>query len=151
MKSFLIAWIVIRSGFEASVWSTAAWCVLYALLRKGETHAAISESHGAFWFQLYGLILAIHLLLTSRRIGFLLNRSGKECQDFMRVDFMFVAGAILLAFITSVPPALGGIILLYIIFPWTGILPDWLPWWLFLLCMCYICFRATERQPSTRR
>jgi hypothetical protein len=148
IKPFLIAWMVMRSSFEASVWATAAWCVLYAFLRKAEAYSATAEKHGVLWLPLFGVFLAMQFLLTSRQIGCLLNRSEKECQDFMKGDCMFVVGAILLAFITAFTPALGGIVLLYLILPWTGILADWLPWWWFLLSICYMCFRCTAKQTN---
>jgi hypothetical protein len=149
MKYLLIAWTLIRSCFEASVWATAAWCVLFPFFRHGQPLPASGGWNSLLWLQCFGLSLAVQLAINHRIITFAFKHSANGCQQFIKVDSMFVGSAILLALISSVIPAIGGIVLLNLTIRWTHMPPNWLRTWLFVLCICYSYFRSKGKQVQT--
>jgi len=133
MKFLFLLWITIRGTFEASVWATAVWCLLYSFTN-------------VLWLQCFWVFIPIHFLWNMSFVEYVSTHTKQDCLFYMRRESMLVGVAILLAPIISILPTAAAIILLSVLQVWTHLETHWLHTWLFVACVVYILSRGSGRR-----
>jgi hypothetical protein len=137
MKSLFILWITIRATFNASIWATAVWCLLYSF-------------SSALWWQCFWIFLAIHLIRDLALFKYIRTHTKQDCFSYLRLDSMLVGLSILYAPIIAIVPALAAILILSFLQAWTNQTVHWLHTWLFVTCLVYNLLRAREERRMSR-
>jgi hypothetical protein len=137
MKFLFLFWIAIRSTFEASVWATAAWCILYPF-------------SGILWLQCFWVFSAIQYVWNLCFIEYVGTHSADECRFFIRLESFLVIAAIVQALITSIIPTIAGVIVLKLISGWTHGEPNWIHVWLFVVSVAYTVSRRCGKRRMAR-
>jgi hypothetical protein len=144
MKLLFLLWIAIRSTFEAAVWATAVWCLVYSFTN-------------VLWLQCFWVFIPVHLLWNMSFVEYANTHTKQDCLFYMRRELMQVGLAVMLAPIISILPAVAAIVLLSLLQVWTNLETHWLHTWLFVACIVYILSRGSGKRskavpgPSRRR
>jgi hypothetical protein len=133
MKFMFLLWIAIRSTFDAFVWATAAWCLLYSFTN-------------VLWLQCFWIFLAIHFIENLSLVKYSSSHTRRDCFSYMRLESILVCLSILYAPIISILPAVGAILLLSLLQAWTNLETHWLHTWLFVTCVVYNLLRGREKR-----
>jgi hypothetical protein len=133
MKFLFLLWITIRGIFDASVWATAVWCLLYSFTN-------------VLWLQCFWIFLAIHLIGNLSFWKYICTQTRRDCFSYLRLDLMFVGLSILYAPIISILPTVAVIVLLSFLQVWTDLETHWLHTCLFVTCVVYNVLRVREKR-----
>jgi hypothetical protein len=133
MKLLFLLWIAIRSTFEAAVWATAVWCLLYSFTN-------------ILWPQCFWVFIPVHLLWNMSFVEYVSTHTKQDCLFYMRRELMLVGLAVLLAPIISILPAVAAIVLLSLLQVWTNLETHWLHTWLFVACIVYMLSRGSGKR-----
>jgi hypothetical protein len=133
MKFLLLLWIAIRGTFDAAVWATAVWCVLYSFTN-------------VVWLQCFWVFLPIHFLWNMPFLEYVRIHSKQDCRYYLRRESILVSFAIMLAPIISILPAIAAIVLLSMLQVWTNLETHWLHTWLFVACVVYHLLRRSGKR-----
>jgi len=133
MKFLFLLWITIRGIFDASVWATAVWCLLYSFTN-------------VLWLQCFWIFLAIHLIGNLSFWKYICTQTRRDCFSYLRLDLMFVGLSILYAPIISILPTVAVIVLLSFLQTWTDLETHWLHTCLFVTCVVYNVLRGREKR-----
>jgi hypothetical protein len=131
MKFLFLLWIAMEGIFEASVWATAAWCLLYSF-------SNIS------WLQCFWISLAIQFVGRFSCAKYVKTHSREDCLSHIRRESRLVGLHIISAPILSILPTVAAIILLSLLQVWTQLETHWLHTWLLVTCLVFIFLRACE-------
>jgi hypothetical protein len=137
MKFLFLLWITIRSTFDASVWATAVWCILYSFTN-------------VLWWQCFWIFLAIHFLSNRSFVKYVSTHAKRDCLSYMRIESMLVGFAIIHALILAIIPTVAAIVFLSLLEVWTNLETHWLHTWLFVACVVYILSRASGKRRMAR-
>jgi hypothetical protein len=137
MKFLFLLWMAIRSIFDAAVWATAGWCILYSFTN-------------VLWWQCFGIFLAIHFLWNWSFVKYVSTHTKRDCFFYTRSESISVGCAIIHALILSIIPTVVAIILLSLLEVWTNLETHWLHTWLFVACLVYILSRAGGKRRMAR-
>jgi hypothetical protein len=129
MKFLFLLWIAMASIFDASVWATAAWCVLYSFSNVS-------------WLQCFWISLAIHLVGNLSFIKYISTRRREDFFSCIRRESMLVGLFIVSAPIISILPTAAAIVLLSLLQVWTNLETHWLHTWLLVTCLVYNLLRG---------
>jgi hypothetical protein len=132
MKFLFLLWITVRATFDASVWATAVWCLLYSF-------TSVS------WMQCFSIFSAIHLIGNLSSMRYISIHTRQDCFSSMRLESMSVGLCILCAPIISILPTAAAIVLLNSLQVWTNLETHWLHTWLFVACVVYNLSRHCEK------
>jgi len=133
MKFLFLLWITIRGTFEASVWATAAWCILYSFTN-------------ILWLQCFWVFIPIHFIWNMSFVEYVRTHTKQDCLFYMRQESMFVGLSIIHAIIISILPTIAAIVLLSLLEVWTNLETHWLHTWLFVACVVYNLSRASGKR-----
>jgi len=133
MKFLFLLWIIIRGTFEASVWATAVWCILYSFTN-------------ILWLQCFWVFIPIHLIWNMSFVGYVRTHTKQDCLFYMRRESMLVGLSIIHAIIISILPTIAAIALLSLLEVWTNLETHWLHTWLFVACVVYSLSRGIGKR-----
>src|SRR6266550_767242 len=128
MKFLFLLWITVRATFDASVWATAVWCLLYSFIN-------------VLWLQCFWIFLAIHFIGNLSSVRHISIHTRQDCFSYMRLESMSVGLSIFCAPIISILPTVAAIVLLSFLQVWTNLETHWLHTWLFVTCVVYNLLR----------
>ena len=131
MKFLFLLWIAMAGIFDASIWATAAWCVLYSF-------SSVS------WLQCFWISLAIHFIGNLSCIKYISTHTREDFFSYIRRESMLVGLFIVSAPIISILPTAAAIVLLSLLQVWTKLETHWLHTWLLVTCLVYILLRVRE-------
>jgi hypothetical protein len=131
MKFLFLLWIAIGGIFNASVWATAAWCVLYSF-------------SSVLWWQYFCIFLAIRLIGNLSFLKYISTHTRGDCFSYMRREATLVGLSIIFAPIISILPTVAAIVLLSLLQVWTNLETHWLHTWLLVTCLVYHLLRGRE-------
>jgi hypothetical protein len=137
MKFLFILWITIRAIFNASIWATSAWCLLYLFIN-------------ASWWQCFWIFLAIQIIGDLSLFRYIRNHNRQECFSYLRLDSILVGLSILYAPIIAIVPTIIAVLVLTFLQAWTNMTVHWLHTWLFVSCAVYNLLRAREDRRMAR-
>jgi hypothetical protein len=135
MKFLFLLWITIRGTFEASVWATAVWCILYSFTN-------------ILWLQCFWVFIPIHFIWNIFFVEYVRTHTKQDCLFYMRRESMLVGLSIIHAIIISILPTIAAIVLLSLLEVWTHLETHWLHTWLFVACVVYILSRASGKRTT---
>jgi hypothetical protein len=138
MKFLFLLWIAMEGIFDASVWATAGWCVLYSF-------SSVS------WLQCFWMSLAIHLIGSLSSVKYLRTHNREDCFSYIRRESKLIGLSIISAPILSILPTVGVIVLLSLIQVWTKLETHWLHAWLLVTCLVYNLCRVREARKMARQ
>jgi hypothetical protein len=133
MKFLFLLWITIRGTFDASVWATAVWCLLYSFTN-------------VLWLQCFGIFLAIHFIWNLSFLKYISTHTRQDCFSYLRLELVLFGLSILYAPIISILPTVGAIVLLSFLQTWTNLETHWLHTFLFVTCVVYNLLRGREKR-----
>ena len=131
MKFLFLLWIAMVGIFDASIWATAAWCVLYSFTTVS-------------WLQCFWISLAIHFIGSFSFVKYIRNHNREDCFSSIRREAKLIGLSIISAPILSILPTVGAIILLSLVQVWTNLETHWLHAWLLVTCLVYNLCRVRE-------
>jgi hypothetical protein len=131
MKFLFLLWIAMVGIFDASIWATAAWCVLYSLSNVS-------------WLQCFWMSLAIHFIGNLSFVKKIRTQTREDCFSSIRRESKLIGLAIISAPILSILPTVGAIILLSLLQAWTNLETHWLHTWLLVTCLVYNLCRVRK-------
>ena len=137
MKFLFLLWITIRGTFDAAIWATAVWCLLYSLPNVSWPHC--------FW-----AFLAFHFIGNLPAVKYINTHTRQECFSYMRYESRLAVLSIISAPLISIIPTVGAIILLTFLQVWTSLETHWLHTWLFVTCIVYLFLKGREKRRMTR-
>jgi hypothetical protein len=133
MKFLFLLWITIRGTFDASVWATAAWCILCYF-------------SNVLWLQCFGMFMTIHFVSNMHLVNYINTHTKQNCLIYMRIESVLVGLSIALGLILSPLLTVGAIALLSVLQVWTSLETHWLHTLLFVACVIYIFSRASGQR-----
>ena len=133
MKFLFLLWITIRGTFEASVWATAVWCILYSFTN-------------ILWLQCFWVFIPIHFIWNMSFVEYVRTHTKQDCLFYMRQESMLVGLSIIHAIIISILPTIAAIVLLSLLEVWTNLETHWLHTWLFVACVVYNLSRGSGKR-----
>lgn len=133
MKFLFLLWITIRATFDASVWATAVWCLLYSFA-------------DVLWLHWFWIFLAIHLIGNLSFGKYISTHTRQDCVSYMRLESVLVGLSILSAPIIAVIPTVAAILLLSFLQVWTNLETHWLHTFLFVTCLVYNLLTVRKRR-----
>jgi hypothetical protein len=133
MKFLFLLWITIRGTFDASVWATAAWCILCYF-------------SNVLWLQCFGMFMTIHFVSNMHLVNYINTHTKQNCLIYMRIESVLVGLSIALGLILSPLLTVGAIALLSVLQVWTSLETHWLHTLLFVACVVYILSRADGKR-----
>ena len=133
MKFLFLLWITIRGIFEASVWATAAWCLLYSFTN-------------VLWLQCFWVFIPIHIIWNMSFVEYVRTHTKQDCLSYMRIESMSVGLSIIHALILSILPTIAAIVLLSLLEVWTNLETHWLHTWLLVACIVYSFARRSGKR-----
>jgi hypothetical protein len=133
MKFLLLLWITIRGTFEAAVWATAVWCILYSFTN-------------VLWLQCFWVFIPIHFIWNMSCVEYVRTHTKRDCFCYMLIESISVGLSIIHALIISILPTIAAIVLLSLLEVWTNLETHWLHTWLFVACVVY----SLSRRESVR-
>jgi hypothetical protein len=131
MKFLFLLWIAIGGILNASVWATAAWCVLYSCT-------------SVLWLQCFWIFLAIRFFGHLSFATYIRTHTKEDCFSYMRREATLVGLSIIFAPLISILPTVAAIVLLSLLQVWTNLETHWLHTWLLVTCLVYHLLRARE-------
>jgi hypothetical protein len=131
MKFLFLLWIAIGGIFNASVWATAAWCVLYSF-------------SSILWLQCFWIFLAIRFIGSPSFVKYISTHTREDCFSYMRREARLVGLSIIFAPIISILPSVAAIVFLSLLQVWTNLETHWLHTWLLVTCLVYHLLRGRE-------
>jgi hypothetical protein len=117
--------------FDASIWATAIWCVLYSF-------STVS------WLQCFWISLAIRFIGSLSFLKYIRTHTGEDCFSYIRREWKMIALFIISAPILSILPTIGAILLLSFLQVWTNLETHWLHTWLLVTCLVYNLCRVCD-------
>jgi hypothetical protein len=138
MKILFLFWITIRGAFDASVWATAVWCLLYSFTN-------------VLWPQCFWAFLAIHFLGNLPLVKYVSRHTSQDCFAYIFLEARSIVLSILQTPIIAVLPAVAAIVLLTFLQAWTNLETHWLHTCLFVFCLVYILLRGREKRRMARQ
>ena len=108
MKFLFLLWIAIGRIFDASIWATAAWCVLYSF-------SDIS------WLQCFWISLAIHFVGSLWFVKYIRISTREDCFSYIRRESRLFGLFIISAPVLSILPTVVAIVLLSVLQTWTNL------------------------------
>jgi hypothetical protein len=133
MRFLFLLWITIRGTFEASVWATAAWCILYSFT-------------SILWLQCLWVFIPIHFIWNISFVEYARIHTKRDCFSYVRIESMLVGLSIVHAVIISILPTIAAIVLLSLLEVWTHLETHWLHTWLFVACVVYNLSRGSGKR-----
>ena len=137
MKFLFLLWITIRGSFDAAIWATAVWCLLYSFPNVS-------------WQQCFWVFLAFHIIGNLPAVKFINTHARQECFSYMRHDSRLAVLSIISAPLISIIPTAGAIVLLTFLQTWTSLETHWLHTWLFVTCIVYLLLKGREKRRIAR-
>jgi|HubBroStandDraft_6_1064221.scaffolds.fasta_scaffold443299_2 hypothetical protein len=131
MKFLFLLWIAIGGIFNASVWATAAWCVLYSF-------------SSILWLHCFWIFLAIRFIGNLSFVKYISTHTREDCFSYMRREATLVGLSIIFAPIISILPTVAAIVFLSLLQVWTNLEAHWLHTWLLVSCLVYQLLRGRE-------
>jgi hypothetical protein len=128
MKFLFLLWIAITGIFDASIWATAAWCVLYSFSNVS-------------WLQCFWISLAIHFIGNLSFIKYTSTHTREDFFSYIRRESRLVGLYIVSAPVISILPTVAAIVLLSLLQVWTNLETHWLHTWLLVTCLVYNLLR----------
>jgi hypothetical protein len=132
MKFLLLLWITIRGTFEATVWATAVWCILYSFTN-------------VLWLQCFWVFIPIHFIWNMSFVEYVRTHTKRDCFCYMLIESISVGLSIIHAVIISILPTIAAIVLLSLLEVWTNLETHWLHTWLFVACVVYSLSRRSRK------
>jgi hypothetical protein len=133
MKFLFLLWIAIRGAFDASVWATAVWCLLYSFT-------------GVRWPQCFWIFLAIHFIGNLRFWKYTSTHTREDCFSYMRLESILFGLSIMYTPVISILPIVGAILLLSLLQAWTNLETHWLHTCLFVSCVVFNLLRGRDKR-----
>ena len=133
MKFVFLLWITICGIFDAAVWATGAWCILYYFT-------------DVLWSECFWVFIPIHFIWNLSFVRYVSTHTRQDCLFYLRLELIFVGFALFHALITSTVPTAVAIILLSVLAVWTNLETHWLHTWLFVACAVYIFARWSGKR-----
>jgi len=133
MKFLFLLWITIRGTFEASVWATAVWCILYSFTN-------------ILWLQCFWVFIPIHFIWNMSFAKYVRTHTKQDCLSYIRQESILVGLSIIYAIIISILPTIAAIALLSLLEVWTHLETHWLHTWLFVACVVYNLSRGRGKR-----
>jgi hypothetical protein len=130
MKFLFLLWITMEGIFDASIWATAVWCMLYSFSNVS-------------WLQCFWISLAIHFV-GSLSVRYIRTYTRGDCFSYIRRESKLIGICIISAPILSILPTVGAIVLLSLLQIWTNLETHWLHTWLLVTCLVYNLCRVRE-------
>jgi hypothetical protein len=131
MKFLFLLWITMEGIFDASIWATAAWCVLYSFSNVS-------------WLQCFWISLAIHFVGSLSSVKYIRTHTREDCFSYIRRESKLIGLCIISAPILSILPTVGAIVFLSLLQVWTNLETHWLHTWLLVACLVYNLCRVRE-------
>jgi hypothetical protein len=131
MKFLFLLWIAMVGIFDASIWATAAWCVLYSF-------STVS------WLQCFWISLAIRFIGSLSFVKYIRTHTREDCFSYIRRESKLIGLSIISAPFLSILPTVGAILLLSLLQVWTNLETHWLHAWLLVTCLVYNLCRMRE-------
>jgi hypothetical protein len=131
MKFLFLLWIAMVGIFDASIWATAIWCVLYSF-------STVS------WLQCFWISLAIRFIGSLSFLKYIRTHTGDDCFSYIRREWKLIALFIISAPILSILPTIGAILLLSFLQFWTNLETHWMHTWLLVTCLVYNLCRVCD-------
>lgn len=131
MKFLFLLWIAMGRIFDASIWATAAWCVLYSF-------------SDVSWLQCFWISLAIHFVGSLWFVKYIRISTREACFSYIRREARLFGLFIISAPVISILPTVVAIVLLSVLQTWTNLESHWLHTWLLVTCLVYNFFRVRE-------
>jgi hypothetical protein len=138
MKFQFLLWIAMVGIVDASIWATAAWCVLYSF-------STVS------WLQCFWISLVIRFIGSLSFVKYIRTHTREDCFSSIRRESKLICLSIISAPILSILPTVGAIILLSLLQVWTNLETHWLHAWLLVTCLVYVLCRVREARKMARQ
>lgn len=133
MKFLFLLWITIRGTFEAAVWATAVWCILYSFTN-------------VLWLQCFWVFIPIHFIWNMSFVEYARTHTKRDCFCYMLIESISVGLSIIHAVIISILPTIAAIVFLSLLEVWTNLETHWLHTWLFVACVVYSLSRRSRKR-----
>lgn len=133
MKFLFLLWITFRGAFDASVWATAVWCLLYSFTN-------------VLWLQCFWIFLAIHFIGNLRFWKYINTHTRQDCFSYMRLESMLIGLSLLYTPIIAILPIVAAIVLLSLLQAWTNLETHWLHTCLFVTCVVFNLLRGRDKR-----
>jgi hypothetical protein len=138
MKILFLLWIAIRGAFDASVWATAVWCLLYSFTN-------------ILWVQFFWIFLAFHFIENLFLARYVSTHTGRDCLSSIRLELISIGLSFLHTAIVAILPTVAAIVFLSFLQAWTNLETHWLHTCLFVTCVVYILLRGHEKRRIARQ